>query len=305
METRKSQRLSGKVAIVSGAGTYGGSGVGNGAAAAIVFAREGAKVVLVDAVREWAEATQAIIEEEGGEAMTAVADVTNSEDCRSVVDATVDRFGGLHILHNNVGGGGGASVVDATDEDWLRSSSINLMSIINICRFTVPKMQSGGGGSIINVSSVTALRPKSRSSLAPYTVNKSAVVGLTRAMAVDHAADNIRVNCIMPGLMWTPRVASGSTDMRETRRTSTPLPVEGQSWDIGWAALYLASDEARFVTGVVLPVDGGFLLTSAPTDRALRLVLRIDSQCRTKYNPLHGYRPPHRYPPPKRNPPSR
>ena len=264
METRKSQRLSGKVAIVSGAGTYGGSGVGNGAAAAIVFAREGAKVVLVDAVREWAEATQAIIEEEGGEAMTAVADVTNSEDCRSVVDATVDRFGGLHILHNNVGGGGGASVVDATEEDWLRSSSINLMSIINICRFTVPKMQSGGGGSIINVSSVTALRPKSRSSLAPYTVNKSAVVGLTRAMAVDHAADNIRVNCIMPGLMWTPRVASGSTDMRETRRTSTPLPVEGQSWDIGWAALYLASDEARFVTGVVLPVDGGFLLTSAP-----------------------------------------
>ena len=264
MHTHKSRRLSGKVAIVSGAGTYGGSGVGNGAAAAIVFAREGAKVVLVDAVQEWADATRAIIEEEGGEAMTAVADVTSSEDCRSVVDAAVEGFGGLHILHNNVGGGGGASVVDATEEDWLRSASINLMSVINMSRFAVPKMQAGGGGSIINVSSVTALRPKTRSSFAPYTVNKSAVVGLTRAMAVDHAADNIRVNCIMPGLMWTPRVASGSTGMRETRRTSTPLPVEGQSWDIGWAALYLASDEARFVTGIVLPVDGGFLLTSAP-----------------------------------------
>ena len=264
MQSPKSQRLSGKVAIVSGAGTYGGSGVGNGAAAAIVFAREGAKVVLVDAVQEWAEATRAIIEEEGGEAMTAVADVTSSEDCRSVVDAAVEGFGGLHILHNNVGGGGGASVVDATEEDWLRSASINLMSVINMSRFAVPKMQAGGGGSIINVSSVTALRPKTRSSFAPYTVNKSAVVGLTRAMAIDHAADNIRVNCIMPGLMWTPKVASGSTGMRETRRSSTPLPVEGQSWDIGWAALYLASDEARFVTGIVLPVDGGFLLTSAP-----------------------------------------
>ena len=264
MQSPKPQRLSGKVAIVSGAGTYGGSGVGNGAAAAIVFAREGAKVVLVDAVQEWADATQAIIEEEGGEAMTAVADVTSSEDCRSVVDAAVEGFGGLHILHNNVGGGGGASVVDATEEDWLRSASINLMSVINMSRFAVPKMQAGGGGSIINVSSVTALRPKTSISSAPYTVNKSAVVGLTRAMAIDHAADNIRVNCIMPGLMWTPRVASGSTDMRETRRTSTPLPVEGQSWDIGWAALYLASDEARFVTGIVLPVDGGFLLTSAP-----------------------------------------
>ena len=264
MQSPKPQRLSGKVAIVSGAGTYGGSGVGNGAAAAIVFAREGARVVLVDAVQEWAEATRAIIEEEGGEALTAVADVTSSEDCRSVIDAALDRFGGLHILHNNVGGGGGASVVDATEEDWLRSASINLMSMINMSRFAVPRMKSGGGGSIINVSSVTALRPKTRSSFAPYTVNKSAVVGLTRAMAVDHAADNIRVNCIMPGLMWTPRVASGSTDMRETRQTSTPLPVEGQSWDIGWAALYLASDEARFVTGIVLPVDGGFLLTSAP-----------------------------------------
>ena len=264
MQSPKSQRLSGKVAIVSGAGTYGGSGVGNGAAAAIVFAREGAKVVLVDAVREWAEATRAIIEEEGGEALTAVADVTSSEDCRSVVDAAVEGFGGLHILYNNVGGGGGASVVDATEEDWLRSASINLMSVINMSRYAVPQMMSGGGGAIINVSSVTALRPKTRSSFAPYTVNKSAVGGLTRAMAVDHAADNIRVNCIMPGLMWTPRVASGSTGMRETRRTSTPLPVEGQSWDIGWAALYLASDESRFVTGIVLPVDGGFLLTSAP-----------------------------------------
>ena len=133
-----------------------------------------------------------------------------------------------------------------------------------MCRYAIPHMKNAGSGSIINVSSVTALRPKPGRSSAQYTVNKSAVVGLTRALALDHADDNIRANCIMPGLMWTPRLASASSDAREMRRTSTPLPVEGQSWDIGNAALFLASDEARFITGITLPVDGGFLLTSAP-----------------------------------------
>ncbi len=264
MDATGEGRLVGKVAIVSGAGTYGGRGVGNGAATAIVFARQGARVALVDAVGEWADATRAIIAEEGGEAMTAAADVTNPDECRGVVDAVVERFGALHILHNNVGGGGAAGgVVEATPEDWMRSASVNLMSMINMCRYAIPHMRAAGGGAIVNVSSVTALRPKAGRSSAPYTVNKSAVVGLTRAMALDHAADNIRVNCIMPGLMWTPRVASGAAE-RDTRSASTPLPVEGAGWDIGNAALFLASDEARFVTGVTLPVDGGFLLTSAP-----------------------------------------
>ncbi len=263
-DEKPSPRLRGKVALVSGAGTYGGSGVGNGAATAIVFAREGAKVVLVDAVEEWAEATKAIIEDEGGEAITATADVTNPKECQQAIDLAVESFGGLHILHNNVGGGARGSVVEATDETWERSISVNLMSIINMSRCAILHMIVGGGGSVINVSSVSALRPKAGNSSAPYTVSKSAIVGLTSAMALDHAKDNVRVNCIMPGLMWTPRVAQGSADAREMRQTSTPLPVEGEGWDIGWAALYLASDEARFVTGIVLPVDGGFLLTSAP-----------------------------------------
>ena len=259
-------RLEGKVAVVSGAGTYGGSGVGNGGAVAILMAREGAKVVLVDAEKQWADATRAIIEEEGGEAITATANVTDGEDCRKAIDAAVERFGGIHILHNNVGGGAGSgSVVEATEESWQASMSINLMSMINMSRYAIPHMASSGGGAIINVSSVTALRPKAGRSSAPYTVNKSAVVGLTRAMALDHAEENVRVNCIMPGLMWTPRVASGgSANARETRQTSTPLPVEGESWDIGWASVFLASDQAKFVTGITLPVDGGFLLTSAP-----------------------------------------
>ncbi len=258
-------RLSGKVAVVSGAGTFGGSGVGNGAAAAILFARNGARVALIDAVGEWAEATARIIEEERGEAVALAADATNPDDCQRAVDAAVERFGNLHILHNNVGGGGGGgNVVEATDEDWFRSASVNLMSMVNMCRYAVPHMKTAGGGSIVNISSVTALRPKPGRSSAQYTVNKSAVVGLTRAMALDHAKDNIRVNCIMPGLMWTPRLEHSSAEAREMRSNSTPLPIEGQSWDIGNAALFLASDEARFITGVTLPVDGGFLLTSAP-----------------------------------------
>ncbi len=258
-------RLSGKVAIVSGAGTFGGKGVGNGAAAAILFARHGAKVALIDAVSEWVDATDRIIKQEGGEAITFTADATDPNDCHRAVAETVERLGSLHILHNNVGGGGGGgSVVEATDEDWYRSSSVNLMSMVNMCRYAIPHMKTAGGGSIINVSSVTALRPKPGRSSAQYTVNKSAVIGLTRAMALDHARDNIRVNCVMPGLMWTPRLAGGSANSRETRRASTPLPIEGKSWDIGNAALFLAGDEARFITGVTLPVDGGFLLTSAP-----------------------------------------
>ena len=261
---RPTPRLKGKVAVVSGAGTYGGSGVGNGAAVAIVFARAGAKVLLVDAVQEWADATKATIEGEGGVAMSTAADVTDPNACQQAISLAVERFGGLDILHNNVGGGARGSVVEADEETWQRSISVNLMSMVNMSRYAIPHMINGGGGSIINVSSVTALRPKAGESAAPYTVNKAAVVGLTSAMALDHAKDNVRVNCIMPGLMWTPRVSQAGADAREIRRSSTPLPVEGESWDIGWAALYLAGDEARFVTGIVLPVDGGFLLTSAP-----------------------------------------
>ena len=264
-EFTTSSRLVGKVAIVSGAGTYGGDGVGNGAATAILFAREGAKVVLVDSVKAWADSTKSIIESEGGEAISIAADVTKVEECKNVIDLSIQKFNTIHILHNNVGGGSGnGNVVEATEEMWADSISVNLMSMINMCRYTIPHMRSNPGGSIINVSSVSAVRPKSGRSSAPYTMNKTAVVGLTRAMALDHAEENIRVNCIMPGLIWTPRVSHGPPESRGIRQSSTPLPNEGESWDIGWAAVYLASEQAKFVTGVVLPVDGGFLLTSTP-----------------------------------------
>ena len=177
---------------------------------------------------EWTEATAQIIEEEGGDAIPVAADATNPDDCQRAVAATVERFGGLHILHNNVGGGGGGgNVVEATDEDWFRSASVNLMSMVNMCRHAIPHMKNAGGGSIINISSVTALRPKPGRSSAQYTVNKSAVVGLTRALALDHADDNIRVNCIMPGLMWTP--ASNMAPPTPGRPGAYPRPSQSRA----------------------------------------------------------------------------
>lgn len=257
-------RLEDKVAIVSGAGTHGGEGIGNGAAAAILFASEGAKVTIVDQEASWGETTKKIIEDIGGEAIVVEADVSNSEDCYRTVEKTVSEFNELHILHNNVGVGTMGSVIDADNDTWDQSFCINLKSMVDLSRYSIPYMQEAGNGSIINISSVSALRPKMGDSSAPYTTTKSAVIGLTRAMAIDHADHDIRVNCILPGLIWTPRIANHSPNDREMRQNSTPLSKEGQPWDIGWAAVFLASDEAEFITGVNLPVDGGFLLAGPP-----------------------------------------
>jgi NAD(P)-dependent dehydrogenase (short-subunit alcohol dehydrogenase family) len=255
-------RLKDKVAIVTGAGAQGGTGISIGKATAVLFARQGAKVVLVDRVGDWAEDTRTMILREGGEAVVIETDVTNPEECRRVVDTSIERYGKVDVLFNNVGRGFRGTVLEATDEEWQQAMDTNVLSMVYMSSSAIPHMMAAGGGSIINVSSVTALRPKR---VAPYTVSKAAVIGLTHAMALDHASDNIRVNCIMPGLVYTPRVAHRTTaEEREIRRKSTPLQIEGEAWDIGWAAVYLASDEARWVTGVVLPVDGGFMLTSAP-----------------------------------------
>jgi NAD(P)-dependent dehydrogenase (short-subunit alcohol dehydrogenase family) len=254
-------RLAGKVAIVTGAGSRG-EGIGNGRAAAILFAREGAKVLLVDQTEKAAEETLATIKEEGGEAAVFVADVTRTEDCRAMVDEAVRRWGRLDILDNNVGIGGRATVVEVTEADWDHLMRVNVTSMMLTGKHAVPAMAKSGGGAIVNISSISALRPRG---LTPYSVSKGAVIALTRAMAIDHAPQGIRVNCIAPGPVYTPMVYSaGMTDeLRDRRRRASPLGVEGSGWDIGYAALYLVSDEARYVTGVVLPVDGGVTITSA------------------------------------------
>jgi NAD(P)-dependent dehydrogenase (short-subunit alcohol dehydrogenase family) len=254
-------RLQDKVAIVTGAGSRG-EGIGNGRAAAILFAREGARVLLVDQSAEAAEVTRAAIAAEGGEAAVFAADVTRAEECRAMVDEAIRRWGRLDILDNNVGIGGRATVVEVDEADWDHMMRVNVTSMMLTSKHAIPAMARGGGGAIVNISSISALRPRG---LTPYSVSKGAVIALTRAMAVDHAPEGVRVNCIAPGPVYTPMVyaAGMSAELRDRRRRASPLGVEGTGWDIGHAALFLVSDEARYITGVVLPVDGGVTLTSA------------------------------------------
>ena len=262
MQQRQQRRLEGKVAIVTGAGSRG-PGYGTGKATSILFAREGAKVLLVDQAAQRAEETLATIREEGGEASVYEADVTSAESCSRIAEAAVERYGGLHVLMNNVGIGGGGGVTDVEEEVYDRVMEVNLKSMVLTSKYAVPKMIEAGGGSVINISSIAGLRSASDSTGIPYSVSKGGVVALTTSMAVQLGRDNVRVNCIAPGHIYTPMVAGNMTDeRRELRRRAGPLGVEGTAWDIAWAAVFLASDESRWISGVTLPVDAGLLGTT-------------------------------------------
>ena len=248
-------RLAGKAAIVTGAGSRA-PGIGNGRAAAILFAREGASVLLVDKDEDAARATRELIREDGFDAEVLAADVTSAEDCRAMAAAAVQRFGKLDILHNNVGIGSRGTVEQISEEEWDNVMRVNVTSMMLAAKAAVPAMREAGGGAIVNVSSIAALRPRG---LTAYSVSKGAVATLTQALAVDHGPDGIRANCILPGPVYTPMVyAAGMSDeLRERRRMASLLQIEGEPWDIAWAAVYLASDEAKYVTGLIMPVDGG------------------------------------------------
>jgi len=251
--------LAGKVAIVTGGGAAG-AGIGNGRAAAILLARAGTRVIVVDKALDLAEKTVAMIKDDGGEAVALEADLTRDEDCAAMVKTALDRFGRLDFLDNNVGIGSRGSVVDETQENWRRVMQVNVETMFLASKHAIPAMIRGGGGAIVNVSSISALRPRG---LTVYSASKGAVIALTRAMAVDHGRDRVRVNCVAPGPMYTPMVYQRgmSPEARERRRRASVLQLEGTGWDIGQAVRFLLSDHARYITGHTLVVDGGATLS--------------------------------------------
>jgi NAD(P)-dependent dehydrogenase (short-subunit alcohol dehydrogenase family) len=251
-------RLAGKVAVVTGAGSRG-PGVGNGKAAAILFAREGASVLCVDQGIERAEETCAIIADEGNVATSFGADVTDRAACEAMIATAAERYGHLDILHNNVGIASLQSVRDVTEEEWDHVMAVNVKSMVLATQAAIPHLETAGG-SIINISSIAALR--AMGPLTAYSTSKAGIIGLTTVLAGQLADKRIRVNCIAPGQVWTPMVAEVTgPQARVQRRDASLIQDEGTAWDVGWAAVFLASDESRWVTGQVLVIDGGVTLT--------------------------------------------
>jgi NAD(P)-dependent dehydrogenase (short-subunit alcohol dehydrogenase family) len=256
-EDRASGRFDGQAAIVTGAGSRG-EGIGNGRATAILLARRGAFVTLVDAMPDWAEATRRMIEAEGGRCQVVEADVTKSGDCEAAVDATVEAAGRLDILVNNVGiGGPPGDAVEVDMTEWDAAMAVNLTSMVLMAKHAIPVMRRQGAGAIVNIASVAGIRGGHPHLF--YPVSKGAILNLTRQMAAMHGTEGIRVNCIAPGMVYTPMVYTRgmSEELREARRKRSLLQIEGEGWDVGNAVCFLASEEARWITGVVLPVDAG------------------------------------------------
>jgi NAD(P)-dependent dehydrogenase (short-subunit alcohol dehydrogenase family) len=251
-------RLAGKVAIVTGAGSRG-PGLGNGKACAMLFAREGARVLCVDQVADRAEETVKLIHGEGGQARAFAADVTKTADCRAMVAAATDVWGGLDVLHNNVGIESRKDLLETGEDEWDRVMAVDLKSMLLATQAAVPALVKRGGGSIICVSSIAALRGHGRTA---YAAAKAGVIGFVRSVAVQLGPQGIRVNAIAPGQVWTPMVESLGPEARDRRRQAAPLGTEGTGWDVGWGAVYLASDEARWVTGHTLVIDAGLTLTT-------------------------------------------
>jgi NAD(P)-dependent dehydrogenase (short-subunit alcohol dehydrogenase family) len=259
-----SGRLAGKTAIVVGAGQSAGETMGNGRATALLFAREGARLLLVDRDEATVTETRERIVAAGGDAEVHVADITSEEQCAGLAAAGRAHLGRIDVLHNNVGIGAGDSYPSKLEaEVWDRILDVNLRAMWLTCKHVLPIMREQGSGSIVNISSLAAIGGAPR--LTAYKVSKAGVNALTQTMAVAHAAHGIRVNAIAPGLIDTPMAVDSAAqtmgrsreDLAAARAKRVPTGRQGSAWDVAYAALYLASDESQFVSGIVLPVDGG------------------------------------------------
>jgi NAD(P)-dependent dehydrogenase (short-subunit alcohol dehydrogenase family) len=259
---QRAGRVEGKTAIVTGAGSTPGPGIGTGKASAVLLAREGARVLLVDLHPERAEETREIIAKEGGTAEVFAADVTVAAQCEGMVQAAVEVFGGVDILVNNIGLAALGTVVDTTEEAWDRALDINLRTAFLASKYAVPVMAERGAGSVVNISSISALRGDGT---VAYSAAKGGLIAMTVDMAYSHGRQGIRVNAIAPGHITTPMVMSVSAPgpraafMNSMRSEAGLLGTPGDGWDVGYAVTFLASDEARWITGVVLPVESGVL----------------------------------------------
>ncbi len=254
----------GKVVIVTGGGADG-DGIGNGRAAALLLADAGARVLVVDRRESAAERTVEMIAGNGGTAVAFEADVTTGTDCEAMVAKVLALWGRLDVLDNNVGVGSRGSVVDESPAEWRRVMKINVESVFLASRAAIPAMITTGAGAIVNVSSIAAMRPRG---LTTYSTSKSAIIGLTRAMAVDHGPEGIRVNCVAPGPVYTPMVyQSGMSEKaRDARIQASLVGIEGTGWDVGNAVRFLASERARYITCQTLVVDGGVTLRGPERD---------------------------------------
>lgn len=255
-------RLEGRTAIVFGAGSVG-EGWGNGKASAVLYAREGARVACIDRDHAAALATADLIEHEGGQALALAADVTDLGQIRAAVDATLDAWSTIDILHNNVGTNTQGGPVDMSEAEWDRVMTINVKSMFLTCKCLLPIMEKNRRGAIVNISSLASIRWMHFNYIS-YYASKAAVNNFTRAVAMQYAEQGIRANTILPGLMDTPHIYQAMADhypdvseMQRQRAAVTPMKRMGDGWDIAHAAVFLASDEAKYITGIELCVDGG------------------------------------------------
>lgn len=261
------KKLENKVAIVFGAGSIG-EGWGNGKAAAVAYAREGARVATVDLNGDAAAATRDIVRGEGGEAISLGADVTNLENVQRAVEETMRAFGRIDVLHNNVGITSQGGPVETSEETWDRVMAVNVKSMFLTCKCILPIMEAQRSGAIINISSLASIRWTGYA-YAAYYASKGAVNQFTKGVAIQYAAKGIRANCILPGLMDTPliyqQIASfygNKEEMLAARHAASPTGRMGDAWDIAHAAVFLASDDAKYINGIELVVDGGLHLRS-------------------------------------------